>query len=163
MQIAKGFITITPDNKQFRYDITPAEAMVLHKLHFKNSNGSPLSDLVITGEATTVETPFRRGEPAWVNPITGTVTPAVNDVLEKSHKRTNKEEAERLRRKYTGMVKSGNATVSVFLAVFGDVAMPKLPATFSEIVEVLGETVVTGDEREKSGKKKVEQSTTETV
>lgn len=112
MQTAKGFVVLCPENKQFKTGITPAEALILYKLHFKHSNGSPLEGFVLDGEAT--ETVNKDGKK---------VTRA----------RTNAEECARLKRKYSGLVEGKRA----FEAVFGTGTMVKLPASFEDIAETI--------------------------
>ena len=51
MQTATGYVVLSPENKQLHRGITPAQALILRKLHFSNSQGNPLEGLVIDGEA----------------------------------------------------------------------------------------------------------------
>lgn len=140
MEIASGTIILSPENKQHKRDITPAEALILHKLHFKNANGSPLGpDFVVTGEAVTVDVPYKPATESEFLIQTGKTIPATPAVPAKTHKRTNREEVTRLKKKYTGTVKlDGGGNALVFSAVFGSVSMPKLPETFDEIEEAVG-------------------------
>lgn len=85
MQKANGIVILCPENKQHVRGITPAEALIIYKLHFKNSNGSPLEGFVIDGEAVD------NGKP-----------------------RSNAEECARLKRKYTGLVEGKRAFEAVF-------------------------------------------------
>lgn len=141
MQIANGIVVLSPENQQFKYGITPAEALILHKLHFKNSNGAPLKDFIVTGEARTIDVEFKAGEPEYLDRATLRTVPAVPDRQEVSHARTNSEEAQRLRRKYTGLIKGQTA----FVSVFGNQTILNLPATFDEIAEAVGCTFDEGE------------------
>ncbi len=139
MQIAKGSIRLSIENVQFKQEITPAEALLLHRLHFKNANGSPLGDdWRVYGEAMTVEVPAKSGEPEWFNVQSGKVVPAKLPVAAVTHKRTQREEISRLKQKYVGQVKEGGRNMAVFEAVFGTASTIRLPETFDEIEELTG-------------------------
>lgn len=114
MQTATGYVKLSPENEQFKRDITPARALIYRKLHFTNSQGNPLNGLVIGGEAT---------EPT---PDGGT------------RLRTNAEEVAFCKRHFTGAVEG----VRVFEAVFGKGMIIQLPETFDEIREELGNVFV---------------------
>ena len=134
MQIAKVLIVCSQQSKQFREGITPAEALLLRKLHFKESNGSPLEQLEVIGEARTIDVPFKRGEAAYFNQNAGRHIDATPATPEQSHPRTNAEEIARLKHKYTGIIEGKSA----FEATFGNGAMLRLPETFKEIEADLG-------------------------
>ena len=123
MQIANGLVTSSPEYTHAVQGITPAEALILKKMHNQYSNSAPLRDLVITGEATELDT---FGKPATVT-VKGKEVPSTKP-------RTDAEECARLRRKYVGYVEKKPA----FEAVFGTASIIKLPATFEEIREVIG-------------------------
>jgi len=140
MEIAKGSVRLSVENVQWKQGITPAEALILHRLHFKNANGSPLgNDFKVYGHAVTVDEPAKAGEPEWFNQHSGKVVPARPPVPEVSHKRTQREEISRLKRKYTGSVKEGGRTLPVFEAVFGTASTVRLPETFDEIEDAVGQ------------------------
>lgn len=139
MQIAKGSVRLSPENVQFKQEVTPAEALILHRLHFKNASGSPLGDdWRVYGEAVTIEVPAKSAEPEWFNVQSGKVVPAKPAVPAVTHKRTQREEISRLKRKYIGQVKENGRNVPVFEAVFGTASTVRLPETFDEIEEAVG-------------------------
>ena len=47
MQIANGLVILSPENQQFKYGVTPAEALILYRLHKVYANGTPLGDFFI--------------------------------------------------------------------------------------------------------------------
>lgn len=63
---------------------------------------------------------------------------AVPAVPAKAHKRTNAEEVDRLKRKYTGLITQNGQAKTAFTAVFGDAIGIQLPQSFADIVEVTG-------------------------
>ena len=143
MELAQGSIRRNPHSIIFKRDLTPGEVLLLHAIHFKNAQGSPLGDdFAVTGEALTVEVPAKVAEDEEFNPRTGKMTPGRPAVPAVTHKRTNAEEVARLKKIY------GNARVRLqdgtdtgaFSSVFGTSIMPKLPQTFSEIEEAVGMT-----------------------
>ena len=139
MQIAKGTLILSPENQQFKYGITPAEALILHKLHFTYSNGTPLGDFYIqSGEARTVDIPERAAEDEEFNLGTGRTIPAKPFVPAVDHKRTQAEEISRLKRKYTGNVTENGVTHTAFVATFGTAVGVHLPETFAEIEPIIG-------------------------
>jgi len=114
--------------------VTPAEAVILHKMHFQNANGSPLGEFFIQeGEAVTVETPEKAAEPAFFNQTLGKHIEAKAAVPAITHKRTNAEEITRLKKKYTGIIQENNVAMSAFQAAFGSSSVVKLPETFDEL------------------------------
>ena len=114
MQTATGYVVLSPENKQLHRGITPAQALILRKLHFSNSQGNPLEGLVIDGEAMEKKPD-------------GNLRP-----------RTNNEEIARLKRHYTGVVDGKRA----FEAVFGNGSLVQLPQTFEEIADDIGDVIV---------------------
>lgn len=140
MEIANGTIILSPENHQYRYGVTPAEALLLKEMHFKHSNGSPLgADFVIqTGEAQTVDEPGKPGEEAYFDQVRGEHVKPKPPVPARTHKRTNAEEADRLRRKYTGNITRNGVSMPAFVAVFGSATKVQLPETFAEIEEDVG-------------------------
>src|SRR5690242_13521736 len=102
-QIANGTVILSPENHQYRYGITPPEALILKELHFQFSNGSPLGqDFIIQpGEAVTIEAEAKPAEEAFFDQHRGRHIEAKAAVPAKTHPRTNAEEIQRLRRKYT--------------------------------------------------------------
>jgi hypothetical protein len=114
MQTASGYLILSPENKQFHRGITPAQALIMRKLHYSNSQGNPLEGLVIDGEAT---------EP---------------DGNGGQRPRSNGEEVARLKRFYTGIVNGERA----FESVFGKGTMVRLPETFDDVREELGDVFV---------------------
>jgi hypothetical protein len=142
MELAKGTVILSPENKQSKEGMTPGEVLILHRLHFRNANGSPLGgDWKVYGTALTVDVPAKAGEPEWFNQQSGKVVPATPAIPAKTHKRTNREEVERLRRKYTGTVKDdAGRNIPVFQAVFGTASNVQLPQTFDEIEDAVGQS-----------------------
>jgi hypothetical protein len=140
MQIANGTVILSPENHQYKHGITPAEALLLKELHFQYSNGTPLGpDFVIQkGEALTVEQEGKPAEEEYFNQNTGKHVPAKPAVPAKTHPRTNAEEVERLRKKYTGNITKNGVSLPAFQAVFGMSRTVKLPETFAEIEEACG-------------------------
>lgn len=134
MQIANGTLILCPENHKPVYGITPAEAVILFKMHFQNANGSPLGDFFIQeGEAVTIEVPEKSAEPAYFNQASGKHVDAVDAIPAKTHKRTNAEEITRLKKKYTGIVTENGIAMPAFAAAFGSAASVKLPETFAEL------------------------------
>ncbi|MEI6195400.1 MAG: hypothetical protein WCS42_13830 [Verrucomicrobiota bacterium] len=135
MQIANGTVILSPENHQFKYGLTPAEALILFKLHFQNSNGTPLGDLFIQdGEALTVDAEAKPGEEAYFNQNAGKHIEAKAAVPAVTHVRTQAEEVERLKRRYTGIISGKPA----FEAVFGSTLGVRLPDTFADIAGIVG-------------------------
>jgi non-ribosomal peptide synthetase component E (peptide arylation enzyme) len=152
MQIANGKVTTSPEFTHVTQGITPAEALIIKKMHNQYSNGAPLRDLVVVGEATEVD---QYGKPLLIQ-TTKTVPKkitvkvkgkdvevdseeSVTEYTPSTKPRTNTEEANRLRRKYTGNVTvDGGRTVPAFQATFGDATIPNFPQTFEEIREIIG-------------------------
>lgn len=151
MQIANGFVTTCPEMKHKMYGITPAEALILKKLHNQYSNGTPLSGLEIVGEATEVD---QFGKPLQIanreafsraivrmengTPVVTNVPDFQTTYTPSTKPRTQAEEANRIRRKYVGNVTENGKTVSAWEAAFGGGAMPRMPETFEEIESIIG-------------------------
>jgi hypothetical protein len=135
MQTANGIVILSPEHHQHKTGVTPAEVLLLHKMHFQYSNGSPLKDFFIQkGEAITVDQEGKPAEEAYFNQHTGRNVPAKSAVPAVTHTRTNLEEVARLKKKYTGVIDGKPA----FEAVFGSTSALKLPQTFEEIAEQVG-------------------------
>lgn len=145
--------------EHYIYGITPAEAVVLHKMHFQYSNGTPLKNLVIVGEATEVDNfgkplqipkrePFKRTI-ASINPEGQTEIKQVADFqttyTPSTKPRTQAEETRRLQMKYTGNVTENGKTVKAWDAAFGGGAMVRLPETFEEIRHIIGDIFSVAD------------------
>src|ERR1700739_367099 len=102
MQIADGLVILSPENQQHKRGITPAEALILYKLHRQNANGTPLGPFYIQpGEAQTVDKKAIPAEEEYFNPNTGRTVSKKAAVPAVTHTRTIGEEVARLKRKYT--------------------------------------------------------------
>lgn len=135
MQIANGMVILSPENQQYKYGVTPAEALILYKTHRLYSNGTPLGDLFIQeGDAITVDADEKPGEEAYFDQHRGKHVDAKPATPAVTHKRTNAEEVARLKRKYTGTIDKQ----TTFVATFGNAVGVKLPETFAEIEEITG-------------------------
>lgn len=158
MQIADGYVTTCPEMKHKMYGITPAEAILLKKMHNQYSNGTPLTGLVIVGEAKEVDQygkpleianrrPFQRAK-AVVEPDGTTAIVQVADFetfyTPSNKPRTQTEEINRLRRKYVGNVTENGKTVTAWEAAFGGGAVVHLPETFDEVAHVIGPVYTDG-------------------
>lgn len=153
MEIAKGTICLNEHHRHVNYHITPAEAVILKLMHFKDSKGAPLRDLVITGEATEVN---EYGKPKMIavtktRKVKATLVGAGKKVpmetdeeyteeTPSTNPRTNDEEINRLKRKYTGNINNKNA----FVAAFGEGAIVSLPQTFAEVRSTIGDCFTDG-------------------
>lgn len=153
MEIANGYINTCPENSAFVYGITPAEAVVAKNLHFKYSNGKPLHGLIVTGEATEIDV---HGKPAMIatsttqtkttvrmengSAIASTTEEPTITYTPSTKPRTETEEINRLKRKYTGNVpKQGGGSVTAFVAAFGEGDFIRLPQTFDEVRHIIGD------------------------
>ena len=135
MQIANGLVILSPENQQFKYGVTPPEAMILYRLHRVYANGTPFGDFhVQPGEAVTEDSPAKPGEEAYFDQNRGRHIEAKPPVEAVVHKRTQAEEIARLKRKYTAVIEGQTAFVSTFGSAIG----VRLPETFEEIQEVTG-------------------------
>lgn len=133
MEVANCTVTVSPEHSLPLRDVTPAEALILRTLHFKGSNGSPLSEIEVTGKAVTIVTAARSGQPEYYDPNKGRTIPAVEPVAAVTKPRTNEEEKIRLKRKYTAVIDG----MAAFDKVFGTAVSITLPKTFDEISEQL--------------------------
>ena len=141
MQIANGLVILSPENQQFKYGVTPAEALILYRLHKVYANGTPLGDFFIQpGEALTVDVEGKPAEEEYFNQATGRHVPARPTVPAVTHQRTQAEEIARLKKKYTGNLTDGGQTQTAFVATFGAGLVTTLPETFAEIERAIGGT-----------------------
>lgn len=102
MEIAQGSVRRNPHSVDVKRDLTPAECLLIHAIHFKNAQGSPLGDdFAVYGEAITIESPSKPAEDETFNAITGHRTPGTPAIPAKTHKRTNAEEVARLKKKFS--------------------------------------------------------------
>jgi hypothetical protein len=152
MQIANGFVTTCPEISHYVYGITPAEAVILKTMHQAYSNGTPLKQLVIVGEATEVDQygkplmigekkPFKRIIASMDSDGNPTMKPVADFEMSytpSTKPRTQAEEMNRLRRKYIGNVTVNGKTISAWEAAFGNGSMIHLPETFEEVLHVIG-------------------------
>lgn len=158
MEIAKGTICLHEHHRHVNYHITPAEAVILKLMHNKESKGTPLRDLVITGEAKEVDNFGKPMVYAEAKTRSTKVTQTVNgkkvtmdateeytEYTESTKARTNAAEVNRLQRKYTGNVTSKDGkTLNAFVAAFGDGAIVSLPQTFEEVKSIIGDCFTDG-------------------
>ena len=98
--------------------MSPAQVLIYFKLHFNSAQGQPLSGLQL--EPGDKETTYTE-----------------HGVI-KTRKTTNSEEVQFLRKEISGVIKG----VRAFESVFGTSLAIKLPETFEEIQEVLGDVKV---------------------
>jgi len=139
MQIANGMVILSPENHQFKYDLTPAEVLILHRMHRQYANGTPLADFTIQpGYAVTIERDGIAAEDEYFNQNSGRTIPAKPAIPPVKHKRTQAEEIARLKRKYTGNMSVDGAAKNAFEATFGGAIGIRLPETFDEIEEIVG-------------------------
>ena len=152
MQIANGFVTTCPENTYYLYGITPAEAVILKKMHNQYSNGSPLKQLEIVGEATEVDSfgkplmigerkPFKRLVAKMENgsAVMSEVPDFEMQYTPSTKPRTNEEEVNRLRRKYVGNVAINGRNMPAWEAAFGVGELVQLPKTFEEVRHIIGD------------------------
>lgn len=66
------------------------------------------------------------------------IVPAKPAIPAKVHDRTNIEECDRLKRKYTGNIIRNGSAMTAFSATFGTSPAVKLPETFAEIEPLVG-------------------------
>lgn len=129
MQIANGLLICSPENQQRKIGYTPAEVLLNYHLHKAYANGTPLGDWYVQeGEAVTVDVEARAVVEASLNHL-NQVVPGKDAVPAVTHPRTQIEEIDRLKKRYTGLIKG----VPAFEAVFGAAAGVRLPETFAEI------------------------------
>ena len=139
MEIARLTLITSPENHFQKYDVTPAEALILKELHFQYSNGTPLTNLFIQdGEAITIDAPEKPAQEKYFDQTRGEHIAAVPAVPAKTHKRTNAEEIARLKKKYIGNITRNGVSLPAFAAVFGTQPNVTLPQTFKDVEEALG-------------------------
>lgn len=147
MQTANGMVILSPENHQFKHDVTPAEAMILHNLHKQYANGTPLGDFVINqDEAVTVDAEGKPAEEAYFNQNSGRHVEARPEIPAKTHTRTQAEEIARLKKKYTGNITVDGVAKPAFEATFGTALAVRLPETFEEIAPIVGDHFRKADE-----------------
>jgi hypothetical protein len=138
MQIANGMVILSPENQQFKYGVTPAEAVILYKMHNAYANGTPLGDFYIQeGEAQTIDVPEKAAQEEERNLLTGKITPAKEAVPAATHKRTQGEEIARLKKIYTGIIQDDGVAKTAFVGTFGSAVGVRIPETFAEIEDVV--------------------------
>jgi len=131
MQIANGIVVVNKDHEQPKYDVTPAEAIVLHKLHLSGSKGIPLKDFVIIeGEAVTVI--GKKKATVKRKNVEGVDVDAEIDVPI-TRPRTAQEELTRLRKAYPGTVKGEDGKSAPVVNVCFPGHIKHLPETFEEL------------------------------
>jgi hypothetical protein len=140
MQTCKFTLTLNPASSIHLRGVTPAELVCLHALHFKESAGSPIgADLQLEpGEALTVDVPGKAGEGEYFHTGTGKQVLAKEPIPAITHARTDKEEIERLKRKYNSKPPHIKNAPVVFEHAFGAGSMVRIPHTFDEVLERLG-------------------------
>ena len=140
MQTCKFSLTLHAANIMQMRGVTPPELVILRELHFKESNGSPIgADLQLEpGEALTVEVPGKAAEPEYFHQGTGKTIPAKPAVPAVTHTRTNREEVERLRKRYVAKTPHNQTSKGVFIDCFGESPLVRLPQTFDEILPTIG-------------------------
>ena len=139
MQLANGLVILSPENQQFKHDVTPGEALILYKLHRVYANGTPLGEFFIQpGDALTIDAEARPGEEAYFDAHRGRHIEAKPPVAAVTHVRTQAEEIARLKRKYTGNITENGSAQTAFVATFGSGMGVRLPETFEEIEQAVG-------------------------
>lgn len=151
MQIADGFVKTCPEMEHYIYGITPAEAVILKKMHNQYSNGTPLKGLVVVGDAKEVDQygkPMMIGERKPFKRMIATMdngNAAFKEVADwemaytpSEKPRTQSEEINRLRRKYVGNVTVNGRSISAWEAAFGGGELVNLPETFKEVEHIIG-------------------------
>jgi hypothetical protein len=138
MQIGKATVKITPEHSQVMYDLTPADALILQRLHFVGAKGNPITEITITGEAVVELKPPQAATEAEYDPR-GRVTKQEQPAKPGEYrKRTDAEERVLLQKFYTGVID----TVPIFQKVFPDPTR-RLPQTFKEVAEYIGNPTLT--------------------
>jgi len=131
MQIANGLVVVNGGHTQPKYDVTPAECVILHKLHLNGAKGVPLKDFVILdGEAT--EQVGKKKETVKRRNLAGEEVNAEIDVPI-LRTRTAQEELSRLRRAYPGTVKGEDGKSAPVVNVCFPGAVKRLPERFDEL------------------------------
>lgn len=132
VEIADGIVIVAAGNhEQPVYGVTPAEAVVLHKLHFANAKGNPLKDFkIVEGQAMTKL--GQKKEKAKRKNLEGAeVEVEISVPIERV--RTGQEELVRLRKAYFGTVKGMDGKSAPVVNVCFPGASPILPTKFAEI------------------------------
>lgn len=140
MQTCKFTLTLNPASSIHLRGVTPAELVCLRELHFKESAGSPIgADLQLEpGEALTVDMEGKAAEPEYFHQGSGKMVPEKEAAQPVTHKRTDKEEIERLRRKYNSKPPHVKNAAVVFEHCFGTGSMVRIPQSFDEVLERIG-------------------------
>lgn len=140
MQTCKFSLTLHAANIMHLRGVTPAELVILRELHFKESNGSPIgADLQLEpGEALTVDDEGKAAQPGYFHQGSGKFVDPVDAVPPVTHKRTNREEVERLKRKYIAKIPGKKDSRGVFIDTFGESPMVQLPETFDQVLPQIG-------------------------
>lgn len=162
-QTAKLSLTLTPFNVMHLRGITPPELLILRELHHKESNGSPIgADLQLEeGEALTIDEPEKAAEAEYFHGGSGRHVPAKEAIPAKTHVRTQREEIERLSKKYHCAIPHIPGSKNVFTETFGAGMNVGLPETFDVVCDKLvinrplpvGEVIKPNFEADDLGKK----------
>jgi hypothetical protein len=140
MQIANGTFILSPENHQPVRGVTPAECLIFHRMHMVNANGSPLGEFFIQpGVAQTVDVPAVSDQAEYVD-VHGRVMPAKEGHAAETHDRTDEEEIERLKSRFSGNISVDGVAKTAFAATFGSEVGVRLPQTFAEIERIVGGT-----------------------
>lgn len=133
MQIANGIVIVAAGNhEQPVYGITPAEAVILHKLHFANAKGNPLKDIIIlSGQSATTQVGSKREKVMRPNLEGEQKEVEINVPILKP--RTDAEELHRLKRAYYGTVKGADGKSAPVVNVCFPGTVIVLPKTFKEL------------------------------
>lgn len=140
MQTAKFSLTLHPANVTYLRGVTPAELLILQQLHWKESQGTPIGDdlQLESGEAQTIEVEEKAAQSEYFHAGSGKIVPAKDFVPAVTHKRTQHEEAARLARKYTAKAPHIKDGKPIFVELFGNGPIYRLPETFEEILPGIG-------------------------
>ena len=140
MQTCKFSLTLNPFNVMFVRGITPAELTILQQIHFKESSGSPIGeDLQLEpGEALTVDLEGKAAEPEYFHQGTGKTVPFKPAEPPVTHVRTNREELERLRKKYRCAIPHIPGSKNAVNEIYGTTPNVRLPETFDEVLSSMG-------------------------
>ena len=140
MQTCKFTLTLHPFHSVPMRGVTPAELVILRELHFKESNGSPIGDdlQLEAGEAQTVEVEEQASQAEYFHQGSGKTVPAKIAVPAQTHKRTDREEIDRLKRKYIAPIPHIKGSKPAFFQIFGESPMVRLPETIEEVLQQIG-------------------------
>jgi hypothetical protein len=130
MQTATIKVKTGPFSSKNLRDVTPAEAVVLAKLHHVATGGTAIGSIVITGTAQ------ERAGYHFEEVVLSDKSKDRKKVYD-YRDRTDAEERARLEKRFTGNIGSGRDVKPAFLAVFPDDMQP-LPTTFKSIARHLG-------------------------